>query len=125
MQKFYRCAKCGKIVAIVNNSSCPTFCCGDEMKEIVANTADGAREKHVPVFEVVDNVVNVKVGEVPHPMLDVHFIEWISIETNLGNQRKVLKPGDEPKASFALLPNEKLVAVYAYCNLHFLYKAEA
>ena len=72
---------------------------------------------------MVDNIVNVKVGEVDHPMLEAHYIQWIALQTNLGNQRKVLQPGQEPKAQFALLPGEKVVAVYEYCNLHGLYKA--
>ena len=80
-------------------------------------------EKHVPVYEVVDNIVNVKVGEVDHPMLEAHYIQWIALQTNLGNQRKVLQPGQEPKAQFALLPGEQVIAVYEYCNLHGLYKA--
>ena len=71
----------------------------------------------------MDNIVNVKVGEVDHPMLEAHYIQWIALQTNLGNQRKVLQPGQEPKAQFALLPGEKVVAVYEYCNLHGLYKA--
>jgi superoxide reductase len=71
----------------------------------------------------VDNIVNVKVGEVDHPMLEAHYIQWIALQTNLGNQRKVLQPGQEPKAQFALLPGEQVIAVYEYCNLHGLYKA--
>ena len=71
----------------------------------------------------MDNIVNVKVGEADHPMLEAHYIQWIALQTNLGNQRKVLQPGQEPKAQFALLPGEKVVAVYEYCNLHGLYKA--
>ena len=69
-----------------------------------------------------DNIVSVKVGEVEHPMLEAHYIQWIALETNKGNQRKVLKPGDAPVAQFALLPGEEVVAVYEFCNLHGLYK---
>ena len=122
-QKFYRCPICGKIVAIVNETAVPTICCGKPMEEIVANTSDGAAEKHVPIYKVEGNIVKVEVGSVLHPMLENHYIQWISLETNLGNQRKVLKPGQEPKAEFALLEGEKVIAVYEYCNLHSLYKA--
>ena len=83
----------------------------------------GERGLHHLVYEVVDNIVNVKVGEVDHPMLEAHYIQWIALQTNLGNQRKVLQPGQEPKAQFALLPGEQVIAVYEYCNLHGLYKA--
>ena len=119
--KFLRCKVCGKIVAMVNDcSSCPTKCCGEAMEEIVPNTSDGAAEKHVPVIKVDGNHVVVEVGSVAHPMLDVHYIEWIALQTDKGNQRKQLKPGDAPRAEFALLPGEKVVAAYAYCNLHSL-----
>ena len=121
--KFLRCELCGKIVAVVKDSACPTKCCGQAMEEMVPNTQDGAHEKHIPVFEIEGNVIHVKVGSVEHPMLENHYIEWIALQTNLGNQRKVLKPGDKPEASFALLPGEKVEAVLEYCNLHGLYKA--
>ena len=81
-------------------------------------------EKHVPVCETSGNLVTVSVGSVAHPMLDVHSIEWIMLETEQGRQRKTLKPGDEPKAVFALVDGDKVTAVYAYCNLHGLWKAE-
>ena len=73
------------------------------------------------VYKVEGNIVHVTVGEVEHPMLDAHYIEWIALETNLGNQRKVLKPGEAPKTDFALLPGEEVVRVVEYCNLHGLY----
>ena len=119
--KFLKCKICGKIIAIVNDRQVPTICCGQPMEEMVPNTSDGAVEKHVPVFEVEGNIVHVKVGSVDHPMLDNHYIEWIAIQTNLGNQRKVLKPGEKPEAQFALLPGEKVLAVLEHCNLHGLF----
>ena len=121
---FYRCARCGKIIAVVEGiKSIPTVCCGEPMAELIPNTQDGAREKHLPVVKQEGNVVTVTVGEVEHPMLDVHYIEWIMIETKNGFQRKMLNPGEEPVAEFALLPGEEVVAVLEYCNLHGLYKA--
>ncbi len=121
--KFYRCPVCGQIVAIVKETGSPLICCGQEMQEIKAGVSDGAAEKHVPVYEVKDNIVTVKVGSVDHPMLPEHYIEWIAIRTKNGNQRKALKPGEAPKASFAILEGDEVVAVYAYCNLHSLWKA--
>ena len=120
--KFFKCKHCGKIIAMVNERQVPTICCGEPMEELVPNTMDGAKEKHVPVYEVKGNIVHVKVGEVEHPMLEGHYIEWIVLKTNLGNQRKVLKPGDKPEAEFALLPGEKVEAVLEHCNLHGLYQ---
>ena len=121
--KFYRCAHCGQIVAIVKGTGAPVICCGEPMKEIVPGTSDGAVEKHVPVFEVKDGVVNVTVGSVEHPMLPEHYIEWIAIQTKNGNQRKALKPGDAPKATFYIGKDDEVLAVYEYCNLHSLFKA--
>ena len=123
-QKFYRCSHCGKIIAVVKETGVPVICCGEKMQEIVPNTVDAAQEKHVPVIEVKENLVTVKVGSVTHPMLDEHYIEWISLETKEGNQRKELKPGADPFAVFALAPSDDVVAAYAYCNLHGLWKAE-
>ena len=121
--KFYRCKRCGQMVAIVDKKVCPIMCCGEAMEEIVPGTSDGAAEKHVPVYEVKDNIVTVRVGEVDHPMLEEHYIEWIALQTKNGNQRKALKPSDAPVAEFALLEGDEIEAVYAYCNLHSLWKA--
>ena len=121
--QFFKCNHCGKIIAIVKGAKVPTMCCGEPMQEIVANTEEAAHEKHIPVVKVEGNIVRVEVGSVAHPMLDVHYIEWIALETKNGNQRKVLKPGQKPEAEFALLEGEEVKAVYEYCNLHGLYKA--
>ena len=80
-QKFYRCSHCGKIIAVVKETGVPVICCGEKMQEIVPNTVDAAQEKHVPVIEDKENLVKVKVASVTHPMLDEHYIEWISLET--------------------------------------------
>lgn len=122
--RFYKCKHCGKIIAMVNERAVPTICCGEAMEEMIPNTSDGAFEKHVPVYEVEGNIVHVKVGEVEHPMLDNHYIEWIVLETNKGNQRKKLKPGEAPKADFALLPGEEVIRVLEHCNLHGLYASK-
>ena len=120
--KFYKCEICGKIVAMVKETPVDTMCCGQAMRELVPGTTDGAVEKHVPVYTVEGYTVKVKVGSVEHPMTDAHHIEWIAIETENGNQRKELKPGDKPEATFALVPLDKVKSVYEYCNLHGLWK---
>ena len=91
---------------------------GDQGEEIVPNTVDAAYEKHVPVIEHHGDSVTVKVGSVAHPMADVHWIEWIVLETATGYQKADLKPGDAPEASFAV--TEPVVAAYEHCNLHGL-----
>ena len=120
--RFYRCAMCGQIVEMIKKKMCPVMCCGKPMEEIVPGTTDASLEKHVPVWEVKDGKVFVTVGAAEHPMLDVHYIEWIVLQTKDGVQRKELKPGDAPKAVFALLEGDEVEAVYAYCNLHSLWK---
>ena len=92
-------------------------------EEVVANTTDGAYEKHVPVIEQQGDHVIVRVGSVEHPMLEAHYIEWIVLETATGYQKHDLKPGEKPVASFAV--TEPVLAAYEYCNLHGLWKAEA
>ena len=122
--KFYRCAHCGQIVAIVKKTGVPIICCGEPMKEHIPGTTDAAAEKHVPTFEVKSDVVEVTVGSVEHPMINEHYIEWIAVQTKQGNQRKSLEPGEPPKACFRICDGDEVEAVYAYCNLHSLWKAE-
>lgn len=123
MAKFYICEKCGNIVEKHENSGVPVVCCGQKMSELVAGTVEASREKHIPVAEVNGNVVTVTVGSVLHPMTDEHLISWIYLETDRGSQKKLLKSGDAPVATFAL-SDEKPVAVYAWCNLHGLWRVE-
>ena len=120
---FYRCPICGQIVAIVKKTGVPLVCCGKPMQEIVPGTTDASVEKHVPVYEVKNGKVSVKVGSVAHPMTEEHYIEWVSLKTKFGNQRKALKPGDAPEVSFLIEKDDEVEAVYAYCNLHSLWKA--
>lgn len=122
-QKFYICERCGNIMAAVKESGVPVMCCGQKMKQIEPGTTEASVEKHIPVYRVEENKVLVTVGAVGHPMLPEHYIEWISLQTKNGNQRKVLKPGDEPAACFAICEGDEVEAVYAYCNLHSLWKA--
>lgn len=121
--KFYICKHCGNIVAMVKSSGVPIVCCGEKMEELKPNTTDAAVEKHVPVIIQNGNAVTVKIGSVDHPMTEEHHIEWVAIQTSNGNHRKALKPGDSPKVSFCISDDDKIEAVYAYCNLHGLWKA--
>ena len=93
------------------------------MTEIIPDTTDAAVEKHVPVWTVENGVVHVKIGSVEHPMLPEHYIEWVSLQTKQGNQRKELHPGEKPEVCFALCEGDEVEVVYAYCNLHSLWKA--
>ncbi len=122
-QRFFRCAHCGNIIAFVKDSGVPVVCCGERMTEIIPGTTDASVEKHVPVYRLEGNRLLVTVGSVAHPMTPEHFIEWVSVETKLGNQRKLLSPNTPPEVCFSLCEGDEVVAVYAYCNLHSLWKA--
>ncbi len=121
--KFYVCQHCKNIVVFMNDSGVPVVCCGEPMKELVPNTVDAAKEKHVPVVEKDGNKVKVTVGSVLHPMEDKHYIQFCIVETNKGYMKKEFKPGETPVAEFLLPEGEEVVAVYEYCNLHGLWKA--
>ena len=121
-QRFYRCRHCGNIIAMVHNSGVPIICCGEIMKEIIPSSTDASVEKHVPVYEIVGNKVIVTIGEVEHPMTEEHHIEWVSLQTKQGNQRKLLEKTQEPKVCFSICEGDEVEAVYAYCNLHGLWK---
>lgn len=120
---FYKCSRCGNFVTFLTEKTAATpVCCGVEITEVVANTTDAAKEKHVPEVSVDGSLVKVQVGSVAHPMMDAHYIQFIILETKNGYQKKDLKPGAEPKAEFVLAQGDEPVAVYEYCNLHGLWK---
>ena len=122
--RFYICEKCGNIVGMIHASGVPLVCCGQKMTALEAGTVEASREKHIPVVEVNGNTVKVIVGSVLHPMTEEHSITWVYLETNLGGQRKALNPGSAPEVTFALADGEEAKAVYAYCNLHGLWKSD-
>ena len=123
-QRFFICEHCGNMIAMVKDNGVPFMCCGQKMTELVPNTVDAAVEKHVPVYTVDGNKVKVVVGDVAHPMVEEHYIEWVSLQTNHGNQRKALHPNKKPEVCFSVCEGDKIEAVYAYCNLHGLWKAD-
>lgn len=120
--KILKCKKCGNVIYLINEKNMVS-CCGEEMIELTANTVDAAKEKHVPVVSIENNVVEVNIGDVDHPMLEEHYIEFVLLETNKGVRINKLNPGDKPHTSFVLEENEELLNTYAYCNLHGLWKA--
>ena len=122
-QKFYICETCGKIVAIVKDTRVPLMCCGSKMKELIPGTTDASHEKHVPVWTKEGSIVTVSVGAAEHPMTSDHFIQWVSLQTTQGLQCKTLQPGQPPKVCFALCEGEEVETVFAYCNLHSMWKS--
>lgn len=122
-QKFYICEHCGNLIGMIHDAGVPMMCCGQKMKKLEPGVVEASHEKHIPVVKVDGNVVNVEIGSVEHPMIEAHSILWVYLQTDKGGQRKNLEVGKAPKVSFALA-DEKPVAVYAYCNLHGLWKAD-
>lgn len=121
--KIFKCAHCGNIITYVKDKGVPVICCGEKMNELKPNTVDASTEKHLPIITLNNNVVMVKVGSVPHPMTQEHFIEWIAVETQNGLLIKHLSWDDYAAAEFILTPDEKVLAAYAFCNLHGFWKA--
>ena len=121
--KILRCSHCGNIVTYIENKGVPVVCCGEKMTVLNANTTDAATEKHVPVWTREGNTVSVKVGSVNHPMTEEHHIAWIILKTCCGVQIKYLAHDAAPAAEFCVADGEKVEEVYAYCNLHGLWKA--
>ena len=121
--KFYICEHCGNIIGMIHNSGVPMMCCGQKMTKLEAGVVEASHEKHIPVVTVEGNTVRVNVGSVTHPMSEEHHIAWVYLQTNRGGQRKCLDVTGAPEVTFALA-DETPVAVYAYCNLHGLWKAE-
>lgn len=122
--KFYICNHCKNIITYVDDKKVVPFCCGEKMSEIIPGTVDAAREKHIPDVKIEGNIVKVQVGSVEHPMVDVHFIQFIVLEKTTGYEIKYLKPEEKPYAEFVLADGDKVVACYEYCNIHGLWKID-
>jgi superoxide reductase len=119
--EIYKCELCGNIVEVVHGGAGELVCCGQPMKRFVENTVDAAREKHVPVTEQTAAGIKVKVGSVPHPMEEKHYIEWVEIIDAEGKAyRQFLQPGVAPEATFCVKGGQ--VTAREYCNLHGLWK---
>ncbi len=122
--KVYRCPHCGNIVTVMNYGGGTLVCCGDPMILVVAGENETAsKEKHIPVVTVKDSVVEVAVGSAPHPMTAEHLIQWVSLVTDTQVYTEYLTPSDAPAAKFVLPAGAGSYEVYAYCNLHGLWKA--
>ena len=117
----YKCEACGNIVEVLVGGGGELVCCGEAMQLLTENTVDAAKEKHVPVIEKVDGGYTVKVGDVPHPMEEKHWIVWIELVADGKSYKEFLNPGDTPEAFFPITAD----SVYAreFCNLHGLWKA--
>ncbi|MCK4293437.1 MAG: desulfoferrodoxin [Planctomycetes bacterium] len=118
--QIYKCNACGNIVEVLHGGAGELVCCGKPMENLEAKTADAATEKHVPVIERVEGGIKVKVGSVPHPMEEKHYIEWIEIIADGKAYRQFLELGVEPEAVFNVEAGS--VTAREYCNVHGLWK---
>ena len=122
LRQVYRCNICGNIVDVIHTGVGQLVCCGQPMELLKEKTEDVGLEKHVPVIERVGNKVKVKVGSVPHPMEEKHYIEWIEIIADGISCRKLLKPGQRPEAEFETKAQK--IETREYCNIHGLWKTK-
>jgi superoxide reductase len=118
--QIYKCSVCGNIVEVLYGGAGELVCCGKPMKLLDEQTADATTEKHVPVIEKIDGGYKVKVGSVPHPMEDKHYIEWIELLADGKAYRQFLEPDGEPEAVFNVEAGS--VSAREYCNVHGLWK---
>ena len=121
VKQVYKCNVCGNIVELLHAGKGELVCCGEPMELLQEKTSDVGLEKHVPVIETTDSGIKVKVGSVPHPMEEKHYIEWVEVITDGGIYRRFLKPGDKPEAEFNVKPQR--VVAREYCNIHGLWKS--
>ena len=121
LNQIYKCAICGNIVEVVHTGGGELVCCGQPMALLIENSVDASLEKHVPVIEKTTNGIKIKVGSIPHPMEETHFIEWIEVVAGEKVYRKYLKAGDAPEAEFMIDGDD--MKARAYCNLHGLWKS--
>lgn len=122
--KFYICEHCGNIIGKIHDSGVPVVCYGHKMTQMIPGTVEASHEKHIPVATVGGNTGKVEIDSVAHPMVEGHYIPHVYLQTTVGSQRKTLVSGSAPAVYFTLTDDEKSVAVYAYYNIHGLWKVD-
>ena len=120
LKQVYKCSVCGNIVEVLHTGAGELVCCGQPMELMEPNTVDAAQEKHVPVIEKNKDIITVKIGTQPHPMILEHHINWIELIYDGESCKQILKPGDHPEATFRVRADH--LEARAYCNLHGLWK---
>lgn len=125
VKQVYRCEVCGNIVEVLHAGKGELVCCNQPMRLLEGKVEEQGKEKHLPVKEEAQDKIIVKVGSLPHPMEENHYIEWIEVQTKDASYKKFLKPGDVPQAEFCI-SGEEVINLRAYCNVHGLWnKKEA
>ena len=122
--KFLKCRTCNKLVEVIQDSDSKLICCNNEMIELIPGTIDASKEKHVPIYKLEQNAIEISLGEIEHPMQEEHYISFVEISSNHGIKRSNLKINQSPIVKFSLLDYEQVDSIYAYCNLHGLWKKD-
>jgi superoxide reductase len=120
LSQIYKCSVCGNIIEMLHAGAGELICCGQPMDLMAEKTEDAGQEKHVPVVEKTDKGLLIKVGSIPHPMEEKHYIEWIEVIIDGIVYKKFLKPGDKPEAEFCIQGGN--IFVREYCSVHGLWK---
>ncbi len=120
-KQIYKCNVCGNMVEVLHTGVGQLVCCGQPMELLKEKTEDAGQEKHVPVVEKTKSGVKIKVGSIPHPMEEKHYIEWIEIIADGKACRKFLKPGDKTEAEFEARAAK--IKARSYCNIHGLWRS--
>lgn len=122
--KIYKCNICGNVVEVLEAGVGELVCCNQPMELLKEKTEDKGQEKHVPVLEIKGKKVKVKVGSIPHPMEEKHYITLIEVlhgNNVLASYRP--SPGEPPEAEWEFEKTEGLTA-REYCNIHGLWKSK-
>lgn len=122
--RFFLCRHCGNLILMVEDSGVVPHCCGEKMTLLKANSTEASGEKHLPVVQLKDGCITADVGSAAHPMEDGHHIAWIALSGEKGIQIRRLCPTGAPRAEFLLADGDRPLCVYAYCNLHGLWRVD-
>ncbi len=122
--KFYRCNTCGNLFLTMIDPNITPTCCGSSMEILEANKIHEGAEKHVPIIEINDKDVDVKVGIQLHPMAPEHRIEWIALTDGNRVEIQRLELTADPVATFSGLRHDGKLRAYSFCNIHGLWSSE-
>lgn len=111
-----KCPICGALVKVIKDG--PMVCCGQMMEKLEYNSNDYSHEKHLPIIEKKDDNILVTI---PHVMDEEHYIQWICMVTEEGEDMKWLNPQNKASVVFPYVEGS---IIYSYCNLHGLWKKE-
>lgn len=120
--EIYKCEVCGNVVEILSEAQGQLVCCGEEMKLLEEKSnEEGITEKHKPIITIEDKRVTIKVGEIQHPMLPEHHIDFIEAISLDGKylKRKYLEINEAPELSF--ICNSDKMKARELCNIHGLW----